>query len=73
MMMPTFLEPHLEHRRRGRQIRVHCPVIRPELVAELQEIETRVMAACRTMAVNRDALAFVYAVLDGVALHGEGV
>jgi hypothetical protein len=34
------------------EIGVHCPVIRPELVAELQEIEHRVMAACRTMAMN---------------------
>jgi hypothetical protein len=52
---------------------VHCPVIRAELVAELQEIEIGVVLAARIVAIDADALAFVYAVLDGVALHGEGV
>jgi hypothetical protein len=47
-------------------------VIRPELVAELQEVEHRAVMTAGIVAVDADALAFVYAVLDGVALHGEG-
>jgi hypothetical protein len=47
------------------EVIVHCPVIRPELVAELQEIEVGVMATCWTMTPNADALAFVYALLNG--------
>ena len=52
---------------------MHCPVIRPELVAEMQEIEVSMVSAFWPMTPYADALAAIYAVLDGVTLHGEGV